>query len=132
MKKHGGMMKRKKWKFHELVENQIAMFIVYVVLLQAVMHKAHQYAAVSKGFDPRNKEEWGRQNWTSGCVRSTRLLCKDENKSIDTKEDGFLKLQKVKVPDFAEWSALRPDIRRSQCLENCSVLHILMLMELVV
>nr|KYP59286.1 Cysteine-rich receptor-like protein kinase 10 [Cajanus cajan] len=29
-----------------------------------------------QGFEPRNKEEWNRQKWTSGCVRSTN---KDRN-----------------------------------------------------
>ncbi|XP_029130278.1 G-type lectin S-receptor-like serine/threonine-protein kinase At1g11300 [Cajanus cajan] len=75
-----------------------------------------------KGFEPRNKEEWNRQNWTSGCVRRTRLKCervKDQNTSIDTKEDGFLKLQMVKVPDFPEGSPVTQDICRSQCLKNC-------------
>ncbi|KAL2619547.1 hypothetical protein GLYMA_08G352300v4 [Glycine max] len=76
-----------------------------------------------KGFEPRNKEEWNRQNWTGGCVRRTQLQCervKDHNTSRDTKEDGFLKLQMVKVPDFPEGSPVEPDICRSQCLENCS------------
>ncbi|RDX92699.1 G-type lectin S-receptor-like serine/threonine-protein kinase, partial [Mucuna pruriens] len=76
-----------------------------------------------KGFEPRNKEEWNRQIWTSGCVRRTNLQCervKDQNTSTDTKEDEFLKLQMVKVPDFPEGSPVEPDICRSQCLENCS------------
>ncbi|KAH1054600.1 hypothetical protein GYH30_023406 [Glycine max] len=76
-----------------------------------------------KGFEPRNKEEWNRQHWTSGCVRNTGLLCervKDQNTSIDTNEDGFLELQMVKVPDFPERSPVDPDKCRSQCLENCS------------
>nr|KYP59288.1 Putative serine/threonine-protein kinase receptor [Cajanus cajan]KYP59296.1 Putative serine/threonine-protein kinase receptor [Cajanus cajan] len=64
-----------------------------------------------KGFEPRNREEWNRQNWTSGCVRST-----------NNKADGFLKLSMVKVPDFADGSSLslQPDTCRSRCLENCS------------
>ena len=73
-----------------------------------------------KGFEPRNKEEWNRQNWSSGCVRSTALQCervKDQN--VSAKEDGFLKLQTVKVPDFPEGSPVDTDCR-SQCLENCS------------
>ncbi|KAL2336789.1 hypothetical protein Fmac_011235 [Flemingia macrophylla] len=76
-----------------------------------------------KGFEPSNKEEWNRQNWTSGCFRSTDLQCervKDQNASSDAKEDGFLELQMVKVPDFAEGSPVTEDICRSHCLENCS------------
>jgi hypothetical protein len=26
-----------------------------------------------KEFEPKNKEEWNRQNWTKGCVRRTPL-----------------------------------------------------------
>ncbi|XP_020233630.1 uncharacterized protein LOC109813787 [Cajanus cajan] len=76
-----------------------------------------------KGFEPSKKEEWDRQNWTSGCIRSTGLQCertKDQNTSADTNEDGFLKLQMVKVPDFPKGSPTEPDLCKSQCLEDCS------------
>ncbi|KAK8466570.1 hypothetical protein PHAVU_008G127100 [Phaseolus vulgaris] len=76
-----------------------------------------------KGFEPRSKEEWDAQNWTSGCFWSTPLQCeraKDQNTSIDTNEDKFLELQKVKIPDLSEWSNDDPDTCRSRCLENCS------------
>ncbi|KAL2336837.1 hypothetical protein Fmac_011283 [Flemingia macrophylla] len=76
-----------------------------------------------KGFEPMNKEEWNRQNWTSGCVRRSRLKCervKEQNASLDLKEDGFWEMKMVKVPDFPEGSPVTPDICRSQCLENCS------------
>ncbi|KAK7338983.1 hypothetical protein VNO77_19618 [Canavalia gladiata] len=76
-----------------------------------------------RGFEPSNKEEWNAQNWTSGCVRRTPLLCervKYQNTSVDRKEDGFLKLQMVKVPDFPEGSPVMPEICQSQCLQNCS------------
>ncbi|KAK7338994.1 hypothetical protein VNO77_19630 [Canavalia gladiata] len=45
-----------------------------------------------------------------------------KNKSADNKADGFLKLQMVKVPDFADGSflTLKPDAYKSRCLENCS------------
>ena len=46
-----------------------------------------------KGFDPVNIHEWNRHNWTDGCVRMKPLQCE----TTGTKEDGFLKLQMVKV-----------------------------------
>jgi hypothetical protein len=76
-----------------------------------------------RGFEPRSIYEWTRHNWTSGCARRTplQLQCKSvNNKTTSTKEDGFLKLKMVKVPDFAEGTAVTPDICRSLCLENCS------------
>ncbi|XP_058736911.1 G-type lectin S-receptor-like serine/threonine-protein kinase At1g11300 isoform X1 [Vicia villosa] len=79
-----------------------------------------------KGFEPRNKAEWNKQNWIGGCVRRTPLqLCeRDRNQNViaDDKADGFLKLQMVKVPDFADGSSLTvsSDTCRSRCLENCS------------
>jgi len=73
------------------------------------------------GFKPRNREEWNRQNWISGCVRRRALQCERvRNGTANGKEDGFLTLQKVKVPDFAELSYFTEDECRSQCLENCS------------
>ncbi|XP_061372283.1 G-type lectin S-receptor-like serine/threonine-protein kinase At1g11330 [Gastrolobium bilobum] len=77
-----------------------------------------------KGFEPRNKEEWNRQNWTRACVRSTPLQCErtnNQNTSVDSnKADGFLTLQMIKVPDFAQGSSVTQDTCRSGCLENCS------------
>jgi len=74
-----------------------------------------------KDFEPKKIQEWNRNNWTGGCVRRTPLQCERvNNKTTGTKEDGFMKLQMVKVPDFAEGAAVAPDICRSLCLQNCS------------
>ncbi|KAK7293107.1 hypothetical protein RJT34_15968 [Clitoria ternatea] len=57
-----------------------------------------------RGFEPRNKEEWNRQIWTSGCVRRIPLLqcerANNLNTSADNIADGFLKLQMVKTNYF--------------------------------
>ncbi|KAK2360561.1 G-type lectin S-receptor serine/threonine-protein kinase [Trifolium repens] len=77
-----------------------------------------------EGFEPRNKQEWNKKNWTNGCVRKTLLQCeiaKNQNKSKNGNEpDGFLKLNHVKVPDFAELSLVEQDECKNQCLMNCS------------
>ncbi|KAM7525164.1 hypothetical protein LguiA_015066 [Lonicera macranthoides] len=71
-----------------------------------------------RGFVPKVLEEWNRGNWTSGCVRRTQLLC--ERNSTSGKEDGFLRLTTMKVPDFAEWSNAPEGNCGSHCLDNCS------------
>ncbi|KAK9989766.1 hypothetical protein SO802_030005 [Lithocarpus litseifolius] len=75
-----------------------------------------------KGFEPKIVEEWNRGNWMSGCVRRTPLQCERVNNRSEGvgKADGFLKLEMVKVPDFAEWTYRTKDDCRKQCLENCS------------
>ncbi|XP_030971351.1 G-type lectin S-receptor-like serine/threonine-protein kinase At1g11330 [Quercus lobata] len=75
-----------------------------------------------KGFEPKIVEEWNRGNWMSGCVRRTPLQCERVNNRSEGagKADGFLKLEMVKVPDFAEWSYRTKDDCRKQCLENYS------------
>ena len=77
-----------------------------------------------EGFEPKNTEEWNRQNWASGCVRRTLLQCGRLNTSGEAgKMDGFLKLNMMKVPDFVEfveWPATQEDDCRQQCLQNCS------------
>ncbi|KAK7256018.1 hypothetical protein RIF29_29449 [Crotalaria pallida] len=75
------------------------------------------------GFEPKNSQEWNRENWTSGCIRRTPLQCEranNQNTSLDDKADGFLKLQMIKVPDLAERSSVTLDTCRNQCLQNCS------------
>ncbi|XP_075665015.1 G-type lectin S-receptor-like serine/threonine-protein kinase At1g11300 [Castanea sativa] len=56
-----------------------------------------------EGLSRRFIKEWNRGNWTSGCVKRTPLQCERMNNSIEErKPDGFLKLEMIKVPDFAE------------------------------
>lgn len=72
-----------------------------------------------KGFEPKNEEEWKRGNWTNGCVRKKQLQCGVQG----GEEDGFLRLQKMKVPDNAEWTVgLNIDQCRSKCFSSCSCL----------
>ncbi|GLT45641.1 hypothetical protein SLA2020_194590 [Shorea laevis] len=74
-----------------------------------------------RGFEPKNTEEWNRGIWTSGCVRSTTLQCNRTNSSREVgKEDGFLKLEMMKVPDFAQRSSYTEDKCRNWCLNSCS------------
>ncbi|KAL1537438.1 non-specific serine/threonine protein kinase [Salvia divinorum] len=65
-----------------------------------------------RGFEPTNEDEWGRGNWTNGCRRRNQLQCGD---------DGFERLRRLKVPDFAKPSPSRvQDECRTRCLGNCS------------
>ncbi|KAK8527604.1 hypothetical protein V6N13_085422 [Hibiscus sabdariffa] len=64
-----------------------------------------------KGFEPRNVEEWGRGNWSGGCVRTTLLQCQNE---------GFLKLKTMKVPAFPDWLSSTYGGCEDQCKKNCS------------
>ncbi|GAU36626.1 hypothetical protein TSUD_387780 [Trifolium subterraneum] len=68
-----------------------------------------------KGFEPKNADEWNKQNWTSGCVRSASLRCE-----LGGEGDGFVKLEMTKVPDFVQQSYLSIDACRSQCLNDCN------------
>lgn len=74
-----------------------------------------------KGFEPKHREEWEKGNWTSGCIRRRALQCEVKNNSGNSsKEDGFLKMEFMKLPDFAERSSTSEDQCISQCLRSCS------------
>jgi hypothetical protein len=76
-----------------------------------------------KGFVPKNQDEWKKGIWTSGCVRMTSLQCdRIKNGSEVGKEDGFMKLEMMKVPTFAEyWSYPSSEQEcKDECLRNCS------------
>ncbi|KAL0300777.1 UNVERIFIED_CONTAM: G-type lectin S-receptor-like serine/threonine-protein kinase [Sesamum radiatum] len=75
------------------------------------------------GFEPVNKDEWSRGNWTSGCFRRTLTQCdRSDGSGSDRRDgDGFLRLQFMKVPDFPEkFPSSLEDECRSRCLSNCS------------
>ncbi|PRQ36667.1 putative protein kinase RLK-Pelle-DLSV family [Rosa chinensis] len=81
-----------------------------------------------KGFIPKSYEEWRKGNWTGGCVRRTNLSCETHiNESVSSKgKDGFLKLERMKVPDFHEYlgslALEKSEDCKIQCLSNCSCL----------
>ncbi|CAL0334378.1 unnamed protein product [Lupinus luteus] len=67
------------------------------------------------GYEATNVEEWNNKNWTSGCVRKVPLQCGNE-----VRRDSFLKLEKMKVPDYLQKSASLENECSAQCLQNCS------------
>ncbi|CAO2842777.1 unnamed protein product [Amaranthus hypochondriacus] len=70
-----------------------------------------------KGFEPRNKVEWNKGNWSDGCLRKKKLQCEVRK----GEGDGFLRLKMMKVPYKADQRlGLSQDMCRSQCLSNCS------------
>ncbi|KAJ6377058.1 hypothetical protein OIU76_026091 [Salix suchowensis] len=76
-----------------------------------------------KGFEPKKADEWNDGNWTSGCFRRRELQCQRiQNGGQVGKEDGFLKLERMKVPDFSEWlSSKSEQTCKNECLNiNCS------------
>ncbi|XP_074274087.1 G-type lectin S-receptor-like serine/threonine-protein kinase SD1-13 [Silene latifolia] len=52
-----------------------------------------------KGFNPENIDEWGKGNWSNGCIPRTELQCHGPG----GKEDKFLQMKQIKVPDYAHW-----------------------------
>lgn len=70
-----------------------------------------------RGFVPKSKGEWDAGNWTGGCTRKTPLQC-ELNNSTD-KQDGFLKVEGVKLPDHFTWFHPEEECR-SACLSSCS------------
>ncbi|PIN02587.1 Serine/threonine protein kinase [Handroanthus impetiginosus] len=73
------------------------------------------------GFEPKNIDEWNAANWTSGCTRKTRLQCEKNNSAGEMgKQDGFLRLNTVKLPARVKWSPNLEADCGSQCLNNCS------------
>ncbi|XP_048132226.1 G-type lectin S-receptor-like serine/threonine-protein kinase At1g61370 [Rhodamnia argentea] len=80
-----------------------------------------------KGFTPRSKEEWNSRNWTRGCIRETELNCQkntSRSASMQVKKDVFVQMNRMKVPDSAEYLKDIGDEGgcQSWCLNNCTCL----------
>ncbi|MBA0733470.1 hypothetical protein Gogos_017487 [Gossypium gossypioides] len=77
-----------------------------------------------KGFKPRNIEEWSRGNGSSGCFRTTPLLCQRDNTNgsggAGQGDDGFLKMMVKRVPAFPVRSSIINGDCKDQWLKNCS------------
>ncbi|KAL5731119.1 non-specific serine/threonine protein kinase [Ranunculus cassubicifolius] len=75
-----------------------------------------------RGYEPKSNEEWRKGNWSGGCIRRMLLQCDRNNTNGEHgKADGFLKYERMKVPDFANWVG-GGDLEEcmQQCLMNCS------------
>ncbi|KAF6151590.1 hypothetical protein GIB67_021776 [Kingdonia uniflora] len=75
-----------------------------------------------KGFEPKSVREWSTGNWSGGCVKRTQFQCEGNNTNGENqKEDGFMKLEKAKVPDFPNYmNTANVEEREQECLKNCS------------
>ncbi|KAL5976166.1 hypothetical protein ACLOJK_020496 [Asimina triloba] len=67
-----------------------------------------------EGFVPRVQREWDAGNWSGGCVRRTALQCGGGGGSG---ADGFLQLERTKMPDF---SISVGNISVADCGQACS------------
>lgn len=68
-----------------------------------------------QGYVPKSQNEWKVLNWTSGCIRETSLNCQ--------KDDGFLKVPNVKLPDLLDFQlnkSMSVKQCEASCLKNCS------------
>ncbi|XP_022140069.1 G-type lectin S-receptor-like serine/threonine-protein kinase At1g11300 [Momordica charantia] len=83
--------------------------------------KASPVCRCLRGFKPKQEEEWNQGNWSGGCVRITPVKCGKFN-TANAEEDGFSKVEMVKVPFLAEWSnsSATADDCKHECLKNCS------------
>uniref|UniRef100_A0A0A0LXA0 Bulb-type lectin domain-containing protein n=1 Tax=Cucumis sativus TaxID=3659 RepID=A0A0A0LXA0_CUCSA len=80
--------------------------------------KASPICSCLKGFKPKNENEWNQGNWGAGCVRRTPFKCINNS----AEGDGFLTVERVKLPYFVQWSDLgfTEDDCKQECLNNCS------------
>ncbi|XP_057463471.1 G-type lectin S-receptor-like serine/threonine-protein kinase B120 isoform X1 [Actinidia eriantha] len=78
-----------------------------------------------EGFVPKYVDEWGRGNWSGGCVRRTQLDCETNSSGNGVVGGGggdvFVKVEGVKLPDFADLAvAQNSDDCEENCSKNCS------------
>ncbi|GMN72652.1 hypothetical protein TIFTF001_056030 [Ficus carica] len=73
-----------------------------------------------KGYKPKSPQRWNLRDWSEGCVRNNQLNC---HKEKEKDEDGFLELDRIKMPDTRNtWFNDGMNLKecRVKCLNNCS------------
>ncbi|XP_057526494.1 G-type lectin S-receptor-like serine/threonine-protein kinase At2g19130 [Amaranthus tricolor] len=77
------------------------------------------YCDCLKGFKPMSQDDWGLNDYSSGCVRKTRLQC--EKSGSGEKEDGFYEYPNSVLPQNEHTlSGISIEECESACLKNCS------------
>ncbi|XP_073108449.1 receptor-like serine/threonine-protein kinase SD1-8 isoform X1 [Elaeis guineensis] len=69
-----------------------------------------------QGFTPKSPANWELRDGSDGCVRKTKLDCKNGT-------DGFVTVSRVKLPDTSNCSvdmSMNLDECKAMCLKNCS------------
>ncbi|KAI3943928.1 hypothetical protein MKW92_025851 [Papaver armeniacum] len=74
------------------------------------------------GFRPKFPDEWSNGNWSGGCVRITQLECQNTSLGNSNTDDGFIKLESMKVPDYAILLVIEMEDCGKICLIKCSCL----------
>ncbi|KAI9083647.1 hypothetical protein K1719_034348 [Acacia pycnantha] len=128
---HKGKLKTQRWNSHSKLwerewvsENSVCDIYGKCGSFGICSSLSSPICSCLRGFEPNNREEWRRQNWTSGCVRREALQCeRDNNGSQASESDGFLKLERVKLPDHAEVLPFKFEYAadcQTRCAKNCS------------
>ncbi|KAJ0917295.1 putative non-specific serine/threonine protein kinase [Helianthus annuus] len=87
----------------------------FVVLSQFSQAKGLIFVTCLKGFVPHSNDEWGKGNWTRGCVRRNELVCEKN----ETKPDQLQVLRGIKLPDHYHYFPYRDtDECQQLCLGN--------------
>ncbi|XP_075513764.1 G-type lectin S-receptor-like serine/threonine-protein kinase B120 [Primulina tabacum] len=77
-----------------------------------------------EAFEPSDKDQWNRGNWSGGCIRSTKLQCEENintTSSEGAKSDSFVLAKNAKLPDFVDYVGSEDSTGcKNKCLENCS------------
>lgn len=77
-----------------------------------------------KGFVPSDPSQWSVGNWSGGCTRRTELQCQRNSSGLESggRKEGFLKVDNIKLPDFAELEESAGSVAACQrkCEEDCS------------
>ncbi|CAI9090990.1 OLC1v1025900C1 [Oldenlandia corymbosa var. corymbosa] len=72
-----------------------------------------------QGFEPKNREEWSKGNWRSGCSRKAPLQCINNSAGQQGEGDGYLRLTTVKVPDLSNFVETSKENCGIDCLKDC-------------
>ncbi|KAI7751296.1 hypothetical protein M8C21_028154 [Ambrosia artemisiifolia] len=76
----------------------------------------HPPCTCMQGFEPRNPEAWEASDWARGCIRKKPLQCGNKNGNGD--EDGFWKIERVKLPD-TRWAWHNASMTFEECKMTC-------------
>ncbi|EEF37741.1 conserved hypothetical protein [Ricinus communis] len=77
-----------------------------------------------QGLCHSQNEEWSKGNWTRGCKRRVKLLCRSITSILRApkgKANGFWKVSGIKLPDFSDnLKTEDANVCRQWCINNCS------------
>ncbi|XP_024020996.1 G-type lectin S-receptor-like serine/threonine-protein kinase At2g19130 [Morus notabilis] len=114
------LMPNKEWRFYSSQPTKPCQVFASCGAYGSCDENSVKYCSCLRGFEPKVPRYWDMEDYSTGCVRKTKLQCANNNHT-NQKRDRFLEMRSMSSPgnkQFVKVANIAACV--STCLNNCS------------